>query len=122
MNIQLTIKDLENINKYFKDNDKLYILDQIKNKIKEEKIHMDIERLHKMLQENEKCSNIQRIGALLHGDFLYKYDNHKNVSIDIYNINKAEVRIDNYCYSTDSVEDIIKVLPDIHIAVEKGII
>lgn len=122
MNIQLTTKDLEDINKYLEDHEKERILDLIKYKKKEEKIHKDVQKLFEMLQENNKCDNIKRKGILLHGDFYYRYDDHKDVSIDIYNINRAEVKIDNYCYSTDSVEDIIRVLPDIHIAIEKGII
>ena len=44
------------------------------------------------------------------------------MEINVKNPLVCEVRIDNYCYSTDSVDDIIRVLPDIHIAIEKGII
>lgn len=119
--MELTIENLHDINKYLDDETKEWILDKVEKEKKIEKIYSDSEKLYKILLENEKCIDVRRVYMYLYGDFRYTY-NGKLVAINIINERTAEVKVDNYCYGTNSVEDIIKVLPDIHIAIEKGII
>lgn len=119
--MELSIKDLELINKHFTDKDKQWILDKIKREIDISNIKENINKLEQYLKDNEDCTNVHRAGILLYGDLRYTFNN-RYVEINVKNPLDCEVRIDNYCYSTDSIDDIIRVLPDIHIAIEKGII
>lgn len=119
--MELSINDLELINKYLNDEDKQWILDKIKREIEISKIKENVDKLEQYLEDNEDCTNVHRAGILLYGDLRYTFNN-RYVEINVKKPLDCEVRIDNYCYSTDSVDDIIRVLPDIHIAVEKGII
>lgn len=119
--MELTIDNLYDMNKYLSDDTKEWILEKIKTEKKKESLYKDSERLYNILLENEKCTDISRFNIYKYGDFRYTY-NGKLVAINVVNERTVEVRIDNYCYGTDSIEDVIKVLPDIHMAMEKGII
>ena len=120
--MKLTLDNLNDINIYLDDVFKQKILDKISLEKRKEKIFKDVERLEEILRNNKKCTNLKTHNMYLYGDFRYTYNEYKEVSIDILSECVVEVRIENYCYSTDSVSDVIKVLPDIHIAMDKGII
>ena len=119
----LTKNDINYINKYFSEDYIESILEDIRIHKKEESIKEDFNRLVMSFENLEECCNVRvNEGAYLYGSLTYNYDS-RHIMIAIKGLSNVEFRIeDNYCYTTDSINDLIEILPDIHIAINKGII
>ncbi|MEG1494679.1 MAG: hypothetical protein RR406_00045 [Bacilli bacterium] len=87
----------------------------------EQDVYLKAYELERRLHENNKCEDIIRIGKYLYGDWIYAYCNQK-VRIEIICIDKIEVKINDYIYYTDNVDDLLNKLDSIHRAIEDGII
>ena len=120
--MKINQEQLELINKYFNDEMKEQLLEQLEYEIIKENMFELSDNVEKYLNDNEKCCNIKRSYILLFGDFKYTYLG-KRVSIDIESPNSLVIKVnDSYTYKTEFAREVLNIIPKIHQAIEDGII